>query len=196
MTRIVRLALVFVAALGLTACLVPEKFEASIRFNPDGGYTYEYDGTAVHFLAAAAIKEKGRLPDKDEVGLKHEAEKAAKVPGVKKMEYKGDGRFEVQIKQDLKPGQQVNTLKIFTVSRGKDGAFVVAAPTMNGQERDQLRTLGIKIAGTAEVFLPSNAKVLTHNASGTPGIFSKAYSWKIGAVDAQPTIKFLLQGAP
>lgn len=192
MMRFVRFALVGVAALGLTACLVPEKFEASIRFKPDGGYTYEYDGTAVHFLAAAAIKEKGRLPEKDEAGLKREAEKAAKAPGVKKMAYKGEGRFDVRIEQDLKPGQQVSTLKMFTITRDKDGAFVVASPAMKDKDRDQLRSLGIKVAGTAEVFLPGNAKVLTHNATGTPGLFSKSYSWKIGAVDDQPSIRFML----
>ena len=82
MSRIIRLAATAVAALSLTACLVPEKFEASISFKPDGAYTYKYDGTAVHFLAAAAIKEKGRLPEKDEAGLKREAENAAKTPGV------------------------------------------------------------------------------------------------------------------
>lgn len=192
MSRIIRLAATAVAALSLTACLVPEKFEASISFKPDGAYTYKYDGTAVHFLAAAAIKEKGRLPEKDEAGLKREAENAAKTPGVKKMAYMGEGRFDVRIEQDFKPGQQVNTLKIFTVTRDKDGVFAVASPSMKDKDRDQLRSLGIKVKGKAEVFLPSNAKVLTHNASGTPGLFSKSYSWNIGAVDDQPSIRFTL----
>ena len=124
--------------------------------------------------------------------LKREAEKASKAPGVKKMAYKGDGRFDVRIEQDLKLGQQVSTLKMFTITRDKDGAFVVASPSMKNKDRDQLRSLGIKVAGKAEVFLPSNAKVLAHNATGTPGLFSKSYSWKIGAMDDQPSIKFTL----
>ena len=56
MNRIVRIATMTVAALSLAACLLPEKFETSIRFKPDGGYSYKYDGTAVHFIAAAAIQ--------------------------------------------------------------------------------------------------------------------------------------------
>lgn len=180
------------ACAALSGCLVPEKFQASVQFKPDGGYTYKYNGTAVHFLAAAAIKEKGALPAKDEAGLEREAEKAARAPGVKKMAYTGQGRYDVQIEQDLKPGQQVSTLKLFTITREKDGSFVVAAPAMKDKDRDNLLSLSIKVDGTAEVALPANAKVLSHNADKTPGVFSKAYTWKIGSLDAKPTIRFSL----
>ena len=180
------------ACAALSGCLVPEKLQTSVQFKPDGGYTYKYNGTAVHFLAAAAIKEKGSLPAKDETGLEREAEKAARAPGVKKIAYTGQGRYEVQIEQDLKPGQQVSTLKLFTITREKDGSFVIAAPAMKDKDRDNLLSLGIKVAGTAEVALPANAKVLSHNADKTPGVFSKAYTWKIGSLDAKPTIRFSL----
>lgn len=82
MTRFSRLAVVAASALSLTACLVPEKFVASVRFKSDGAYVYKYEGSAVHFMAAAAIKQKGSLAAKDEEGLKRDAEKAAKAPGV------------------------------------------------------------------------------------------------------------------
>jgi hypothetical protein len=192
MIRIVRFATIAAAALSLSACLLPEKFEASVRFKPDGGYIYKYNVTAVHFLAAAAIKEKGSLPAKDEDGLKREAEKASKAPGVQKMTYTGNGRYDVRIEEDVKPGRQVSTLKIFNITRDRDGTFALAVPPMKDKDRDQLRSLGIKVDGKAEVFLPGNAKVLEHNASGTPGLLSKAYSWKIGAVDDKPMIRFTL----
>jgi hypothetical protein len=192
MMRFARLATMTVAALSLAACLLPEKFEASVRFQPDGGYKYKYDGTAVHFLAAAAIKEKGSLPAKDEDGLKREAEKASKAPGVQKMTYAGNGRYDVRIEEEVKPGRQVSTLKIFNITRDKDGTFALAVPPMKDKDRDQLRSLGIKVDGKADVFLPGNAKVLEHNASGTPGLLSKSYSWKIGTVDDRPMIRFTL----
>jgi hypothetical protein len=192
MIRTGRLAITALVALSLSACLLPEKFEASVRFKPDGGYTYKYDGTAVHFLAAAAIKEKGRLPAKDEESLNREAEKAAKAPGVQKMAYTGSGRYDVRIEEDVKPGRQVSTLKIFNITRDKDGTFTLAVPPMKDKDRDQLRSFGIKVGGKAEVFLPGNATVLEHNASGTPGLLSKSYSWNIGAVDDRPMIRFTL----
>lgn len=66
--------------LGLSGCLVPEKFDASVNVKPDGSYTYKYDGSAVHYAAAAAIKEKGKLPEKDEVGLKRCPDSCDHIP--------------------------------------------------------------------------------------------------------------------
>ena len=94
--------------------------------------------------------------------------------------------------EDVKAGRQVSTLKIFNITRDKDGVFVLAVPAMKEKDRDQLRSFGIKVNGRAEVFLPANAKVFEHNATGTPGLLSKSYSWKIGAVDDRPMIRFTL----
>ncbi|WP_240456875.1 hypothetical protein [Acidovorax sp. 1608163] len=84
-------------ALMLTGCLVPEKFAASVDVQSDGGYTFRYSGTAVHALAAAEIKKAGRLTEKDQAGLKAEAEKLSGHPGFRKATYKGDGRYELEI---------------------------------------------------------------------------------------------------
>ena len=192
MFRIIRLGAATASALSLTACLVPEKFETSVRFQSDGGYVYRYDGTAAHLLAAAAIKEKGSLPAKDEDGLKREAEKAMKSPSVKKMAYTGQGRYEVHIEEAVKPGQQVRTLKIFNVRRDKDGTIVMSVLPTKDKDREQLRSFDIRVDGKAEVFLPANAKVLEHNASGTPGLLSKAYTWKIGVTEVPPMMRFTL----
>lgn len=192
MIRFTRWVVTVAVALGLVGCLLPEKFEASVGFKPDGGYTYQYEGTAVHFLAAATIQEKGSLPAKDEESLKQDALKAAKTPGVRKMTYKGNGRYDVQIEEDVKAGGQVNLMKIFTVTRDKDGVYVLAVPPIKAKDRDQFRALGIQFSGKASVTLPANAKVLSHNATGTPGLLSKSYSWKIGTVDDQPMIRFTL----
>lgn len=180
------------ACAALSGCLVPEKFQTSVQFKNDGGYTYKYEGTVVHYLAAAAIKEKGSLLPKDEAVLEREAEKASRAPGVKRMTYAGQGRYDVRIEQDLKPGQQVDTLKLFTITREKDGTFVVATPAIKEKDRANLLSLGIKVDGTAEVTLPGKAQVLSHNASKTPGLFSKSYAWKIGSLDDRPTIRFTM----
>ncbi len=180
------------ALVSLTGCLVPEKFSASVKVKPDGSYTYKYDGTAVHVMAAAAIQKQGSLSAKDEAGLKQEAQKAANSPGVQKIRYAGGGRYEISIDQELKPGQQASALKVFSVVNGKDGVYTIAPPNMKPKDRDQLKALNIKVNGKAEVFLPENAKVINHNASSTPGLFSKAYTWKIGSMDEQPSIRFTL----
>lgn len=83
-------------------------------------------------------------------------------------------------------------MKVFSVTQGKDGVFTIAPTNMRPKDRDQLKALNIKINGKADVYLPENAKVINHNASSTPGLFSKAYAWKIGSMDEQPSIRFTL----
>jgi len=192
MNRFARWAAVALTTLGLSACLVPEKFETAVRFRPDGSYTYQYDGTAVHYLAAAALKETGRLDPKDEDGLRMDAEKGAKAPGVQKMRYTGQGRYEIRIEEEVKAGKPVKSLPIFQLTRDKQGAFLLTVPPLKEKDRQDLRSYGIRIDGKVEVYLPANAKVLEHNASSTPGLLSKSYGWKIGAVDDRPTIRFTL----
>lgn len=192
MSRLVNVAASLLAAAVLAGCLVPEKFKASITVKPDGSYAYKYDGTAVHFMAAAALKKQGSLTEKDETGLARDAEKAAQSPGVKKLKYAGKGRYELVIDQDLKEGQQSKVLKLFHYAKGNDGVYAITAAALKPKEREELRTLGIKVNGKAEVILPSNAKVVSHNATSTPGLLSKAYGWKIGSFDEQPSIRFTL----
>jgi hypothetical protein len=201
MNRILKTITAVCITLTLTACLIPEKFVATAKFSADGTYSYRYEGTAVHLAATPHIG-KGPLPQKEEAAIKADAQKAKASPEIKKMEYLGDGRFNVLIDQNVikenwpdiatsqrQPGHQ---LRIFRVSRDKTGIYSVTAVSTKPKEREHLKSLGIKINGTAEVFLPSNAKVLKHNASGTPGLFSKSYSWKIDKVEDQPVIEFTL----
>lgn len=193
-TRLVRASIVAVTTVVLTGCLVPEKFNASVTVRPDGTYTYKYQGSAVHMLAAMEIKKSGSLSAKAEGQLKADADKAAKAPGVKKLAYQGAGRYEVSVDRDLKLGQRSEILGIVSLTKSKDGVYTLTASQLTEKERTELMGLGIKVDGTVEVTLPSNAKVLTQNASGTPGLLSKTYSWKVNGYDAKPALTFTLQG--
>jgi len=190
--QMAKLAPTVVLAVSLAGCLVPEKFVASVDVRPDGAYTYKYDGTAIEILAAAQIAKVGKLSDKDEDKLKADVDKALKNPSFKKLAYLGRGKYDIQIEEVRSLGQQISTLPVLTVTKGKDGAIVIAGQALKEKEKSDLASVGIKMDGSLEVRLPSNAKVLETNATGTPGFFSKAYSWKIGGVDKQPIIKFTL----
>lgn len=176
----------------LAGCLVPEKFEAAVDVRPDGSFVYKYTGTAVHALAAAEFAKAGKLTDKDEAQLKADTAKMAQWKSMKKLDYLGRGKYNLQIEEERKLGQQVESLKIFSVTKESDGPIVVAGQILKSKEKSDLAALGIKIDGSLEVRLPANAKVLETNATGTPGFLSKAYCWKIGGVDKQPIIKFVL----
>lgn len=191
-THLLRAPIIAAIAMALTGCLVPEKFNASVTVRPDGTYNYKYQGSAVHMLAAMEIKKGGSLNAKVEAQLKADADKAAKAPGVKKLVYEGSGRYQVSVDRDLAVGQRSAVLDILALTKSKDGIYTLSAAELRAKDRDGLMGLGIKVDGTVEVTLPSNAKVLTQNASATPGMFSKAYSWKINGYDAKPALTFRL----
>jgi hypothetical protein len=177
----------------LAGCLVPEKFEATLAFNPNGSYDYKYQGTAISMLELVATKE-GKWSRQDELKFKLEREKfLQKNPGWKKFNSLGEGRYDILIEQDMKPGENVNDLKFFRVDWAKnDQLGTVTAHQMKKEEAQEFKKLNIKINGVLNVTLPPGARVLKHNASSTPGMWSKSYSWTIGSIDDQPEIRFEL----
>jgi len=180
------------AATLLSGCLVPERFIASVDVKADGSATYQYDGTAQHFLAAMEIQKNGKLSAKDEAGLSKEAEKTIKIPGVRKFEYLGAGRYQLLSTQDLQPGHKPAVLDLARLTKAKDGVYSLTSPEIKEKDRQQLKQLSITVDGTLEVRLPANAQVVSHNASSTPGLLSKAYTWKIGSIDSKPSITYTL----
>jgi len=193
MIKTIRLLLPVFVTILLSGCLVPEKFDTSVTVKPDGGYTFKYTGTAVNAAIASSIKEGRQLSKSDEAKLKRDAEQSRSLPGVQSISYKGNGRYEMRLQQDMKPGEQITTaLKIFRVTKDSEGVLSVSGIVPSASDRNQLRSIGVKIDGKAEVFLPANAKVIDHNAKSTPGFFSKSYRWTISGMDQQPFIRFTL----
>lgn len=183
------LALVVASVVLLTGCLVPERFSARVDVQSDAGYTFRYSGTAVHALAAAQIKQGASLSEKDEKGLRFEAEKLSKNADVRKATYKGDGRYELEIEATRKAGQLLKMLDIFSVQTDKDGIMTIASSEINEKGKRDLAQLGITINGTLEVSIPKNAEVISHNATSTPTLGFGSYSWKVGRIDQRPMMK-------
>ncbi|MBU1064526.1 hypothetical protein KKC74_06925 [bacterium] len=69
MKKYYRTILMAVAAaiimMSLSACLLPEDFEANITVKRNGSYTFKYDGNLVFAMALSSIKE-GKFSKKDE----------------------------------------------------------------------------------------------------------------------------------
>lgn len=180
------------AALSLSGCLVPEKFQASVTVQPDGSYRYQYDGSATHLMAAMARQKSGSLSAKDEAGLQTDTDKAAKSPGVRKLRYLGDGRYDVSIDQTLQPPRGGAVLHVVSIKRDAAGVYTVSAPPLKDKDKSELAKLGIRIDGRISVTLPGNATVLANNASSTPGLIGKAYEWKVGSFDDKLELRFTL----
>lgn len=179
----------------LTGCLIPEKFAAKANFQPDGSYSFSYNGTAVHGMAALGLAKTGRLSAKDDSAFEQEVPKLKRNPDVRAVSYKGNGRYELNLEAKRAKGQPLNLLDIVKVSTGKDGVVTISSPEMNEKNKKDLSQLGIKVDGTLDVTLPKNAEVISQNATGTPTFFGLfgTYSWKIGSVDQRPMMKFRLK---
>lgn len=180
----------------LTGCLVPEKFAAKADIHPDGSYSFSYNGTVVHGMAAMQIAKTGKLTAKDETGLDREAEKMKRNPDVKSVSYKGNGRYELVLDATRKKGQPLNMLNIASVRTDKDGIITISSAEIKEKDKKELSQLGIKVDGTLEISVPKNAEIISHNATSTPKFFGLVgtYSWKIGSVDQRPLMKIRLKG--
>ncbi|QJQ03090.1 hypothetical protein C798_23525 [Herbaspirillum rubrisubalbicans Os34] len=183
-----------VSAVLLTGCLIPESFKAKADFASNGDYTFSYDGTAVHAMAAAEEKKTGSLRAQDEEGLKSEATKMKKDPMVQSAEYLGHGRYQLKLLAKKKAGENLKMMDIFSVTHAKDGVITISSPKLSAKDVQELTKLGIKIDGTLEVVLPKNATIISHNATSEPkffGLFGTC-AWKIGSLEQRPEMKIKL----
>lgn len=183
-----------VSAVLLTGCLIPESFKAKADFASNGDYTFSYDGTAVHAMAAAEEKKTGSLRAQDEEGLKSEATKMKKDPMVQSAEYLGHGRYQLKLLAKKKAGENLKMMDIFSVTHAKDGVITISSPKLSAKDVQELTKLGIKIDGTLEVVLPKNATIISHNATSEPKFFGLfgTYAWKIGSLEQRPEMKIKL----
>jgi hypothetical protein len=188
--KLSRLSIPLLACALLTACLLPEKFTAKVVVNPDASYSFNFSGTMVYVMAAAQMVKAGKLSDKDEIGLKAEADKMAKNPDIRKATYKGNARYEIDMAVNKTAGQSYS-MDSFSVISEKDGTITIAGKEIREKDKTQLSQIGIKMDGVLEVSLPKNAEIISHNASSTPSFFGLmgGYSWKIGSINERPLMK-------
>ncbi|ARU06468.1 hypothetical protein CCO03_18990 [Comamonas serinivorans] len=183
----------------LSGCLVPEKFTADATFKPDGSYRYRFDGTVANAMVIAATRQKpGGLTDKDKAAMQRELDKERQRPGIQQLKAIDDTRLALKFEDDFNPGplgMKAATYEVLQVS-DKDWAtrrvLTVTGPALKDKDRQALQELGIQVAGKVSITLPPKAKVISHNANGTPGLLSKAYTWTVGSLADQPRIEFQL----
>lgn len=187
--KILQNAFFAACALALFGCLVPEKFTAKVNLKPDGSYSFSYSGTAVNALVAAQIAQGGALSEKDLKILDADAEKLKKNGEIHKAVHKGNGRYELEIKQEKLAGQPLTVMGTFSVRTDKAGVMTISSIELKDKDKREWTRLGLTINGTLEVHVPKDAEVLSHNATSTPTLGFGAYSWNIGRIDEQPMMK-------
>ena len=177
----------------LSACWIPESFDAKIAINKDGSYTFTYDGILAFALAVAAAKDRA-LSVNDEAQLRKEADNLRREPGFKNVEYQGKGRYKVLFDKSGNAGETFyflsREMRIFAILPQQDGSIVVSAVRPKQEELQQLNSIGAKIDGSLSVSVANGIKVVRHNADSQPIFFGLvgAYKWQIRSPDANPLI--------
>ena len=184
------------AAALLTGCLIPERFSAKVEVNPDASFSYLFAGTAVDAMGMMKLRQQGMLSEKDQQGLVNEAQKMSSEPDVKKAVYNGNARFTLEIAGQRIAGESLRLLDMFSVQTDKDGVMTIAAKPLKDKERNDFSQLGINMNGKLKVRLPSNAEVISQNASATPVLGIGSYTWKIGGLSVRPEIKLRFKPTP
>jgi len=185
---IVMAMMVIVMLISLSACFLPEDFDASITVRHDGSYTFKYEGNLVHALALSSIKE-GKFAKKDEAELKQYAKEMVNQPGFKKVNYIGNARYKVLVDQSGKAGEDyyftAKDMSIFSILTQTDTTMAIKALKLNANDLKMLKDLDFDIVGTLTVSVEKGVKVLEHNADK---VSAGIYQWRIKNPEEAPRI--------
>ena len=180
------------SALLLSGCLFPEKFKAKIDVNPDASYLVKFDGTVAAIPVLMGMDgKKHSLNPQDEKALQKDVPSLSKMPGVKKVSYIGNARYQIDIDLMRPAKAPLNLFDVLMVRTDKDGVMTIATPKFSAADIKQISQLGLAPDGLLEVTLPKNAEVIESNATTSPsffGLFNK-YAWKIGDLQTRPMMR-------
>lgn len=179
MKLILRTSLFVAVCLCLTSCFGPEKFTATLNVDKKGDFQFTYDGTVVYGLALVAIKGQGRLDSKDDAACKDLEADLRKEPGMKSVEYIGNGRYKIRAELSGSVYSKKIFFDLIEMMRFENGGIVIFGPEISSENNRELASLNLALDGQLKV--TSDLRVIEHNASSTPmlGGAIGSYEWKI-----------------
>lgn len=170
----------FAAVTLLTGCLFPEEFDTVVRINADGSHQVEFSGRVVHALAhKAKIDNGGKMPKGGERAIDEIITKAQRDKDVKSIKKIEDDKADIKYEGKFGSKQSSSLFDVFTVRKSPDGSIWIQTPKLTPNDLKEIKALGLKLDGKVAVYLPSNAEVVSTNATSKPGLIDKSYSWKI-----------------
>lgn len=169
-----RLPAVLCLLLPLSACLLPDAYDAEVFIHADGRFEARFDGQVLFVPARRELKDAGAASIDAAF-----AETIRPIAGVAAAEPLGDGRWHLRIEQNgrLQPGG--NALPgpdRFLIVNRKPGEAVVGTPDLDSRQRKQLAGFG---PSAGRLCLRTDAPVLAHNADAVPALPGGCYSWTL-----------------
>jgi len=195
-----RLRAGFAVAVCLTlvsACFVPDQYEAEIRFTKLGSYGISYNGVLTHAPLFSEIA-RGKVKEADaQERIKGYAAQLKQDDSFKDVNSLGRGRFQVRYYREgrfIGEHQMVTFVSrqapVFRLRTFEDGRISVAGSGAGRQYASKLEEVGLNTRGLFRVV--TDAEVIEHNAefvraAPTPGY--TMYDWHIrGFRDPPPRL--------
>ncbi|TAL00214.1 MAG: hypothetical protein EPO08_14405 [Rhodospirillaceae bacterium] len=181
----------------VSACFVPDHYEAEIRFTKIGAYGITYNGILVHAPLFSEIAKGNVNEEEAQTRIKGYVAQLKQDDSFKEVNSLGRGRFQVKYEREgrfIGEHQMVTFVSrqapIFRLRTFEDGRISVAGSGAGRQYADKLEAVGLNSQGLFRVV--TDAEVIEHNAqfvraSTTPGF--TVYDWRIrGFRDPPPRL--------
>lgn len=182
------------AALGLlllSACYIPTRFSAQITVNAAGDWTMVYSGILTYGPLAPGLMPDRPSPTQLAARVRNVTADLERDPGFRKLEYLGNGAFEVDYEKSGNIYRQTGITFVRTDSRVLQIQYVktkeeitVRGNTVPTAQRQWVLDAGLNMQGDLRVV--TELPVVDHNATATqPGPNGTTiYLWQIRGVDA------------
>ncbi len=196
--RLPLLALVLLLPLLAQGCWTLDHFSARVRIEPDGGYKYFLEGTAVHSETVFALRradyeaKTGKTKPEDikkmvneaDANLARDLELARKDKRVQDIMSIGGGRvrFMASGKGSISGGEIIFQERDVPLSYAQAPGGALSIRLKDAVVGRDAQALGLKVMGNVVITLAEGIEVLEHNADRTPTGPGGAYRWRIEGV--------------
>ena len=178
-------------AMMLSSCFIPDNYETEVWVHKDGSYEFFYEGQLKYTPAIDKIM-KGGLDEDDMEDIWEISDELSESEGFMNVDYTDDGSFTVDVIIARDPGETYDFLsediKFFSFDYDEKGNLVISGPELSDDDRENLKSVGIKMKGKLTVKADKGVKVKSHNADKKNKIEKKAtaYIWKLDYNSKKP----------
>ena len=193
--RLLLLVVVLLLPLLAQGCWTLDHFSARVRFEPDGGYKYFLEGTAVHSATVFALRRADyetksgktkpedikKMLDEAEAGLAKDLELARKDKRVQDITSIGGGRvrFMLSGKGSISGGEIIFQGRYAPLSYAQVPGGALSIHLKDAVVGRNAQALGLKVVGDVVMTLAEGIEVLEHNADKAPTVPGGSYRWHI-----------------
>lgn len=170
--------------LALGGCYVPSEFKSLIQITSDGRYVFAFtgslNGVAIVQALAKGTSSEAEIQEK----IDRTRDDLARKPGFKSIDYKGQGRFEVDYEETGRLQEARNINFVSQSTRILSMKYLAAPNTVTVElvkiQENYIRTLvqlGLRPVG--ELRVRTDAREAEHNATRVEGQGVREYVWDI-----------------